>query len=242
MIGYWLVLAMVLCALVAVVAAYATETPEPEADLHPPPRRLPNPKHQVWLALGSSGTMERAHQDESPAAWVSLVSERLPPDAVGHDLSTPRATVAEVRRDQLPEGLDSAPDVAALWIGLDDLLGGTSIDAFEEDLLAVLARLSGAGCALVLATVPDITGQPELESIGFSPELLRLHVERWNASIMRLGSALGAVVIDDRVGPEDIAMHVQYLDDPEILLSARGHARLADLLAPPIRRALGEHR
>ncbi|MDP9366854.1 MAG: GDSL-type esterase/lipase family protein [Chloroflexota bacterium] len=232
MIGYWLVIAMVLCALIAVVVAFAIEAPEHEIVRHSTPPRSTAPQKQVWLALGASGTTANELQDETPAPWASLLIGHLPPQAVGHNLSTPHATVAEVRRDQLPAAITSSPHAAALWVGLDDLLQGTSIEAFEEDLLAVLARLSATGCAVVLGTVPDVVGQPELQALGFTDELLRLHVQHWNASITRVGSALGATVIDGFAGSDDIEVRVRYLDDPEVFLSARGHTHLAELLYP----------
>lgn len=223
---------MVLCALIAVVVAFIIEAPEHEVGRHSPPPPSTAPQAQVWLALGASGTTANELQDETPASWASLLIGRLPPQAVGHNLSTPHATVAEVRRDQLPAAITSSPHAAALWVGLDDLLQGISIEAFEEDLLAVLARLSAAGCAVVLGTVPEVTGQPQLQSLGFTDELLRLHVQHWNASITRLGSALGATVIEDFAGSDDVEVRVRYLDDPEVSLSACGHAHLADLLYP----------
>ncbi len=242
LIGYWLVLAIVLCALVAVVVAFATEAPEHEVAPRRPLQPSPDWDKQVWLALGSSGTPANGFYDEPPTAWASLLIEHLPPQAVGHDVTTPRATIAEVRRDQLPAALSSSPDAVALWIGLEDLLGGTTIEAFEEDLLAVLARLSAAGCALVLGTMPDVTGHPELQALGLTDELLLLHRERWNASISRLGSALGAAVIEGFGASDDIEVRVRYLDDPEVFLSSRGHARLADLLGPLLLEAIAKDR
>ncbi len=223
---------MVLCALIAVVVAFSIEAPEHEVAPDAPLPPSPAPRKQVWLALGSSGTSGNGLQDETPASWASLLIGHLPPRAVGHDLTNPGATIAEVRRDQLPAAITWLPQAAALWIGLDDLLQGTSIEAFEEDLLAVLARLSAAGCAVVLATVPQVADQPELQALGFTDELLRLHVQHWNASITRLGSALGATVIDGFAGSDNVEVRVRYLDDPEVVLSARGHAHLAELIYP----------
>ena len=227
--GYWLLLAIVLCALIAVIMAFTMEESEDGSQAHAPRRPSSPSSRQSWAALGSSGTAEGS-DNEPIASWASHLTTKLPSMAIGRDLTASHATVAAVRQDQLPAVMASPPQAVALWIGLDDLLRGTPIETFEEDLLSILARLSAAGSALVLGTIPNLMGQPDLAVTGLTDEQLDFHVTRWNASLTRLGSAFGAVVIDGFDEPDDVMVRVRYLDEPTIVLSVRGHARLADRL------------
>lgn len=130
------------------------------------------------------------------------------------------------------------PDLAVVLIGANDATHLARLDAVRRDLRAALARLHGAGVAVVVGSCPDLGGARAF------PQPLRL-VAAWQgrrvAAAERAAAAgTGATVVDlaARTGPA-------FRADPRTLAadrfhpSDRGYALWAAALLPAVRAAAG---
>lgn len=232
--GYWLVVAMLACAIAAVILALAAD----EAGSHPRRRvrRVGDPL--VWAALGASDTTGHGTPNPARDSWVARLAAVLPADVVMHNFGVSGSYLADARREQLPRALTTSPDVVSCWLVVNDLLGGVPLSAYERDLAALLAALRHAGCRVVLGNVPDLSRIPALGAIADQATLLRLSAEHWNAAVARLAFAFGAELVDLFAEGEELTGRPDYFGPDGFHPSPAGHQRLAALFRPVIERAL----
>ena len=230
--GYWIVVAMIACAIAAVVAAIAND------DSRPRPR--PNPgraRSVVWAALGASDATGEGTPEPATDNWVARLAASLPAVTV-HNFGVSGSRLADARRDQLPRALATSPDVVSFWLVANDLLAGVPLPAYERDLAAVLDALVAADCRVVLGNLPDLARGPALGAAADQATLLRLTVMHWNAAITRLATAHGAEVVDLFALGRELDARRDFFGPDGFHPSPAGHARLADLFRPAIERAL----
>jgi len=191
MSGYWIVMAMLFVALICVVVAAALET-EGQHESEPPRR-------PVWVSLGGSAGIGLGGSSTDERSWTDRLYASMPPVLAPHyhDLSAPGSTIAMARVVQLPAALDLRPDAVTLWLVIDDLLAGTTLESYGDDLRATLDSLTGAGARVIVGNVPALLkGDQTSDDV---PGLLRTHgpmVEDWNRAIARLADRTGVELID----------------------------------------------
>ena len=121
-----------------------------------------------FAALGDSASCGVG--DPTPAGWRGWA--RILADAVAAEhyvsfcnLAVPGATVADVRRRQLPEALDHRPVLVSLVVGLNDTFRSTwDPEQVRRDLLYCAGELARAGALLVTVRFHDharVLGLPE---------------------------------------------------------------------------------
>lgn len=223
MIGYWLVLALVACALAAVVAASVDDARSPSSG-----------RRSVVAILGASDALGEGTPDPARDGWVGRLAVGLPRDVVIRNLAVGGSSLAAARRDQLPAVLSAAPDVAVCWLVVNDLITGVDLTSYERDLDAVLAELAGAGSAVIVGNVPDLGRLPFLAGSSQKAEEARRAAIRWNAAIGRGATARGAHLVDlfdESIAPTDFGPDGFHP-------SPAGHAKLAARFLPPVKRLL----
>ena len=234
--GYWIVVAMMLIAVIAVVAAVAA------GDLEGQRVRKPRPGKERglnWVALGASDATGEGTPDPAHDNWVARLANGLPPDVRVVNLGVSGSTLAEARRNQLPRAIEASPDVVSLWLVVNDALSGVHVSTYERDLAGLLASLSELDCRVIVGNMPDLSRVPALGAVGDRVTLLRLTAEHWNATIARIAFAYGAEVVD--LFDLDAAIDEQwpeYFGQDGFHPSPAGHRRLAELFRPAIERAL----
>lgn len=128
-----------------------------------------SPEYVRFAALGDSASCGVG--DPTPEGWRGWA--RILADALAGThhvsfckLAVPGATVADVRRLQLPEARDHHPHVASLVVGLNDTMRSSWDPAqLREDLLHCAGELASQGAVLVTVRFHDHTrvlGLPEL--------------------------------------------------------------------------------
>ena len=230
-IGYWVVVAMVALALIAVLVAATAEGARARAGSTGPGRI-------VWAALGASDATGEGLANPATENWVARIGAGLPPDVTVANLGESGSRLADARERQLPAALALGPDVVTLWLVVNDLVTGSSLPEYERDLAAVLTDLSAIDCAVVVGNVPDLTRVPVLLGSPEHGDVLRLAIIHWNAAIARIVAAHGADLVDlfdDTLSVEDVGPDGFHP-------SAHGHARLADRFRPAVERAIGRAR
>lgn len=231
MIGYWIVVAMIGCALAAVVVAGATEAEAvPSSDVRDRQIR----RRTVVAILTAPAAPSIGAAEVGRETWVSRLAGGLAPGVVVHHETVGGRTLAEARRDRLPAVLVAEPIVVGVWMVLDDLATGVPLRDYERELAATLTTLTAAGCRVALGNVPDLGRAPGLDGGSDHAVVLRLTAEHWNAAIGRLAATYGAEVVD-------------LFDEPGVVgesgsdgfrPSPGGNARLVARFRPAIRRAL----
>ena len=234
--GYWIVVTMVLVAVVAVVAAGATEDGAERRRVRESRQR--KGERLVWVALGASDATGEGTPDPARDNWVARLAATLATDVTVLNEGVGGSTLAEARRDQLPRALAAAPDVVSLWLVVNDVLSGVPLAEYERELAAVLDALSAAACRVVVGDVPDLSRIPALGAAADQATLLRLTAEHWNATIARLAFAHDAEVVDLFAAGAEPPDQVDYFGADGFHPSAAGHQRLAALFRPAVERAL----
>lgn len=72
------------------------------------------------------------------------------------------ARVADALDDQLPLLLETDPDVVLVAVGSNDVLKGTTPNAFERDLMSLAVALSATRSLVVLSGIGDLGSIPRL--------------------------------------------------------------------------------
>jgi acyl-CoA thioesterase-1 len=148
--------------------------------------------------------------------WPKLLSRRH--HVVVHDLSLPGADVARALRQA---GQVSGPaSLVIAEIGGNDILGETTVDAFERGLDVLLARLREGGRTVILLELP-----------------LPPFYNRYGAAQRRLAKYHGVLLIPKRLLLGVLTSEGATLD--AVQLSHRGHALMADAIWGVIHRAFG---
>ena len=240
--GYWIVVAMLACAVAAVAAALVAEPlAEPAAERESsarPPRAADPDRPLRWVAMGASDAAGFGTADPARLNWVALIAADLPARVRTRNLAVPGSTLADARREQLPDALASEADVVSLWLVVNDVLAGVPLGAYERELAGTLRALREAGCEVVLGNLLDLSRLPSLLAAGFDPAALRGLVQRWNASIARLAAAHGATLVDLAAHSEHLAERPEFLGPDGFHPSEAGQAALADLFRPAVQAAL----
>ena len=231
MIGYWVVMAMVVCALVVIVVACANEV-DP-GDRHHAPRPAES-RRPVWVALGASDLAGQGTPVPQRDNWAAQLVAALPIEVTLRNLGVSGSTLARARREQLPAALAAQPDVVTCWLAVNDLASGVPLPAYERDLSALLAALRGAGRPVIVGNMPDLARVPALVAGPMPAAALRLAAEQWNAAIARIAAEHDVQVVDLFADPAS----VEDFGPDGFHPSPAGHRRLAARFQPAVERAL----
>lgn len=231
MTGYWVVIALMACALVAVVAAAANEG---ESDTRRPASRPARRQRPVWVALGASDLAGEGTPVPHRDNWGAQLAAALPMEVTLHNLGVSGSTLAYARREQLPSALAARPDVITCWLAVNDLASGVPLPAYERELSALLMALRASGSSIIVGNVPDLARVPALTRGAVPPAALGHAAEQWNAAIARLADAYDAEVVD--LFAE--AASVEDFGPDGFHPSPAGHRRLAARFRPAVERAL----
>ncbi len=184
-----------------------------------------------WTALGDSFTAGIATGERTwPELIASSAGHRLRLD----NLARAGATVAEVRREQLPAAIAAAPDVLTVICGGNDVIASVrpELERVAEELDELLGALRAAlpRTAMVTATYPPIG-----PAAGVRPRT-RERIERGLAGVneaVRAAAATHGLDCVELAGHPGSSRSGNYADDG-IHPSPLGHREAARTLAPAI--------
>jgi len=173
----------------------------------PPDRAPPGP---LYVAAGASETVGIGAADPLREAWPQVLYRTATgPRTTFVNLGVPGATVAEARRDQVPEAVALRPDVVTVWLNVNDLLAQVPTAAYEAGLVALLGDLRRGGATRVLvANTPPLDRLPAylgcrsapadcpLAAELPGPDAVVAAVAAYNQAVARAAAATGAEVVD----------------------------------------------
>ncbi|MEJ3749239.1 SGNH/GDSL hydrolase family protein [Actinomycetes bacterium KLBMP 9797] len=111
----------------------------------------------TFVALGDSTTA--GYGDPMPGGgwrgWARLLADGLG-DVAFHNLARSGALAVDVVRDQLPDALDRAPQLASVVVGVNDTLRSDfDVAVIGATLNRIVGRLDEAGALVLTACLPD---------------------------------------------------------------------------------------
>ena len=211
------------------------------------PERAPA---QVYVAVGASDTVGVGADDPVTEAWPQVLRDSALPDARLVNVGVSGATVSGALAAQVPGALAAEPDVATVWLAVNDLAAQVPVQVYERRLARLVHRLRAGGRTEVLVgNVPrlwrlpayraclapspgasDQPGQPDLGCLlPYVPTeaLVRATVAGYNAAITRVARTEGARLVD--LSAEDGLAGLVSADG--FHPSTAGHRRLAAAFA-----------
>jgi lysophospholipase L1-like esterase len=236
------------CAGAAVPAASQpapTDAAAPSlAATEPPPMvpatDAPSPRRIAYVPLGDSyaiGTSVRPRE-----RWPNQLVRALRPEIeleITRNLAVDGATADDVRDRQVPRLDDLDPDFVTLQVGVNDVVRRASVEAFEEDVEALLDDVAERVPAdrILIVSIPDYTLTPHGYRYG-DPDRQAARVDRFNEVLAEAAEQRGLAFVDvgpiaDRVGDDD-----ELLADDGLHPSSKQYAGWIELVAPVARELL----
>ncbi len=116
----------------------------------------------VYTAIGASETAGVGTKDPLRDAWPRVLWRRtLPAGSTLYSLGVPGSLASDALVDQVPQAVRMAPDVATVWLNVNDLIRGVPAVEFGRTLREIVRRLRGDGSTTVLvANVPHVEELP----------------------------------------------------------------------------------
>jgi lysophospholipase L1-like esterase len=184
------------------------------------------PSYRRFVALGDSQTEGLNDLDDALAlrGWADRFAETLAattsPGLTYANLAVRGCRARHVVEHQLPVALALEPDLAAVAVGMNDLLRHDyDIDHTVARVEETFAALTAAGCDVVTMTFPDIAMMLPVMS------WLRPREALLNERIVEAAERYGVAVLD--LFPLELSADPLMWSHDRIHGSASGHARIA---------------
>lgn len=195
----------------------------------------------VYVALGDS-TVEGIGATSAGNNYVGRLDARLReryPRAHTVNLGVAGATSYDVLEDQLARAVAVRPHLVTLSIGPNDITTKVPVDAYAENLDAILARLAAQTDAVVVVNLlPDLAVTPRFRNRDKAPVLARLSAE-FNEVVARTAMRHGALVVDlYSASRREVPGHPELLAADGYHPSDLGYARWAELMWEAVRTRL----
>ncbi|MEO8292226.1 MAG: GDSL-type esterase/lipase family protein [Actinomycetota bacterium] len=209
----------------------------------------------VYAALGASETAGVGTFDPLRNAWPRVLWRgTLPSGSTLFDLGVPGTLASQALVDQVPQAVELQPDLATVWLNVNDLIRGVPAAAYGRTLGRIVHALRGDGRTTVLvANTPHVELLPAYfacrsinglytaprgnvvqcppELLGALPAPARVErmVDAYNEVISRVVRTEGALLVDlHGLGPVPTD-HPEYIADDGFHPSNEGAAEVATL-------------
>ena len=130
------------------------------------------------------------------AAALSSLAERVGKPMRLIDLTTPGATSADIRTDQLGRAVALRPARVTLTFGSADVCGATSLRSFARDLQIIVDLLQRNSGHVIISTIAAPAGPCSLSGAA-----LRHRLEAFNLTIMQTGQRHGSTLVEAQDSP-----------------------------------------
>jgi acyl-CoA thioesterase-1 len=190
-----------------------------------------------YVALGDSYTIGTAVDpvDAFPTRLAAAVDEL----ELVANLGVNGHTTADLIRDELPAlaGLD--PDVATLLIGVNDVVQGLPLAAYEANVTTILDALLShlSPSRVIVVTIPDYTVTPAGADYG-DPVARSAAIRTANEAMTRLATERGVAVVDIHDISLEAATDRTLVAEDGLHPSGVEYARWVQRLVPVVRAAL----
>ncbi len=205
----------------------------------------------VYVAVGASETEGVGTEEPLLQAWPRVLWQEALSGALYYGLGVSGSSTAQALAEQVPEAVAAAPDVATVWLNVNDLIQGVPTATYETELRDLVHRLRRGGATQVLvATTPRLDTLPAylacrpastspqacLVPAGIpvpSPGAVRTAVAAYNRAIRSVVQEEGAILVDLTV-LGDASDHPEYVSEDGFHPSAAGAVAVAAAFAAAI--------
>jgi acyl-CoA thioesterase-1 len=193
----------------------------------------------VYVALGDSTGAGVGARD---GGYVLRLFKRLLEQRPGSELTNlcvSGATSADVLRGQLQRGVDKAPQLVTLGIGINDVGHGLSLEQFSRHYDEILSALKQKTQAeIVVTNIPDISSAPRI------PESMRSayqqEIDRFNQRLEEIAARHGVIVFDIyTITRRELPSHPEYFSSDGFHPSDEGYELWAIEMWPTVARVMG---
>ena len=132
--------------------------------------------------------------DPERDAWAALIFRRLPPGARFLRLGMGGALARHALTRQVPMAEAARPQLATVWLGVNDFNARVALDRYARQLRRILTRLARTGARVFVGNLPDLTTVPAFADLP--PGVLLATLETWNGAIAEIAHATGAQLVD----------------------------------------------
>ena len=150
-----------------------------------------------YVAIGASDTVGVGASDPRTGSWPARLAARLPAGADYVNLGVSGSLAAQASQEQLPTALGLRPQLATIWLAVNDLNANVPAGDYAAALRSVVEPLVSRTAARVfVGNVPDLRPVPAYA--GIDPAVLLGHITAYNAAIATLAGAFpGRVIVVD---------------------------------------------
>jgi acyl-CoA thioesterase I len=166
----------------------------------------------VYVAVGASETVGIGADNPKRDAWPVVLHRTALKKAQLVNLGVSGSTVGQAINEQLPAALAAEPDVATVWLAVNDLTHLVPVQAYEQQLTSLVHQLRRDGRTQVLvgnmpaverlpafrACLPDAPADAMPCQLPVVPGVAEIQavVTTYNAAIARVAKAEGATLVD----------------------------------------------
>ncbi len=149
----------------------------------------------TYVAMGASDAAGVGVERPSVDGWVPVLGRLLPQPVRVVNLGIPGIRLREASIVETGPALESRPNLITIWLVVNDILNGVSLDAYRADIDSLLLRLrSESGAELAVGNVPDAPDGSGYLGLPDGPR--REVATRWNGVIGDAVARHGATLID----------------------------------------------
>lgn len=182
----------------------------------------------VFVAIGASETFGTGADFPDRQNWPTDLRTQLPPGTQVINLGIPGVTAHEALQGELPEAMDSNPNIVTVWLGTNDIIQDVPLDQYQQDLDAILTRLDTLPhIHVAVANLADLTLLPRFSNDDQTA--LKEQVSEWNGVISQEITAHNAILVDIYGHTDELTSHPDYLSPDGLHPSTQGYQQIANL-------------
>ncbi|HEY8732663.1 MAG TPA: GDSL-type esterase/lipase family protein [Candidatus Limnocylindria bacterium] len=150
-----------------------------------------------YVAIGASDTVGVGAADPRTGSWPARVAARLPAGTDYVNLGVSGSLASQAAREQVPAALSLRPQLATIWLAVNDLNASLPTADYAAALRAVVAPIvSGTAARVFVGSVPDLRTVPAYAGTDLAKLLVR--IDDYNAAIAANASSFpGRVTVVD---------------------------------------------
>jgi acyl-CoA thioesterase I len=199
------------------------------------PARPPLVAPLTYVALGASDATGLGARDPAREGWVPLLAQGLPRGTRLVNLGVPGITLREAVERVLARAIGAQPGLVTVWLVVNDILAGVSLESYRADLDRLLGELRrGTQAQVAVGNLPDPPGT--LGGVQLPAIVRRTIVGQWNEAIAGAARTHDAILVDlFRRWP--VGAHPEYIGPDGLHPTASGYQSLAQVFLDTLRDA-----
>ncbi|MDQ3702499.1 MAG: SGNH/GDSL hydrolase family protein [Chloroflexota bacterium] len=203
--------------------------PRMRAPVAATPARPPLVAPLTYAAIGASDAAGVGVADPGRDGWVSIFARRLPAGTRLVNLGVPGITLHRALDTVLPRAISAQPGLVTVWLVVNDVLAGVSLDSYRADLDRLLRELrAGTAAQIAVGNLPDPPGT--VGGVQLPQFVRRTIVAQWNTAIAGVVRTHDAILVD-LYQRWPVGQHPEFLGADGLHPTASGYQSLAEAFA-----------